>query len=542
MKKVLKILIPVLLVAAVSVGAVFAYQAYQPYDLKSIQKDPLAQIQRSFTRTKSALQDGLAVTVPDTVHSATKHGAIQFDLFTEDKQHITSQLFLRDNGCAIVGSIPAEKEAIEFGFWSTREDIVLNTPTLLNDTAYGISLETIQEDAKSSALWEVLGISYDDIAPLFDMLTAPDMPNAEEQNPFTLLKLKTKLEDVVRSWPVSVVEETIIMDTTTVPVYRVSYTLSSEHICSLIDIACEYAEQLNIPGMEQDAMTQIRETLADSKAKIEESEAAAIIDIFLHGETQVIVQADYRIDWVEDKKPITITAGICLGADPVESAQYSLTAELSLPGQPKRNFSVDYHRTHAHNLPGRELTITSGGETYTVMQIQFNDITKAFALELLDGSVKIDGYWQNSEKEAAIHTNLEGLGEFSIKFLPEETMPEAPKYTNLLTLDKATLEALFGKGEIPPAPKDKAADIAITDTDGSRQVIYFMHNYENLGELLTEEEIAIRDIESGEIISICYDDFNGSEWKLYISGQLYPGNLFEVALENEISIAIIAAK
>lgn len=534
-RKVLKFALLILLAIALCVGAVFAYIAYKPYNLKSVQKDPIAQIEQSISRTHNALRDGLAFNVPDIVHTASQKGAIQFDLFTKKKQHFSTQLHLRDTGYALSGSIPSGTNTIKFGVWANQEEIVVDIPAMFNNTVYGVSLTTLKEDAETSALWEVLGISYDEIAPTLEMLTSSE---ADEQNPFTQLKLKKKLESVVRSWPVSVTEEMLNMDIEALPVYRVSYVLSPKHICSLLDILSEYTKQMSIPKLTQEGIAQIQTVLENSKSSIKEKEASAIIDIYLHTETQVIVQANCRIDWFEGDEAATVTASVILGQDPAESAQYRFVAETSLPGAPQKTFSLDYHRTHAHNLPGRKLTITSDENTYTVMHIQFNDITESFEMELLDGSIKANGYWLVNEKEASIHTTVENFGEISIKFLPESEMPSVPEYTNLLTLDKKTLNAWFGNGEIPPMQKNKTADIAITGSNGTRKILYIKHNYLSLGELLSKEKIAV--LGNGKISDICYDEINGSSWNIYINGMLYTGDPYDAFLGSETSIAIIA--
>lgn len=535
-KKILKIGLPILLLTVICAGAVFAICSYQPYNLDAIQKDPATQLSRSLSRTKAALQDGLAFTVPDTVKAATKDGAIQLDLFTEDKQHITGKLFMSGDNYALTGSIPSDTDALEFGLWATQEALVVNVPTLLNDTAYGISLKTLKEDAANSELWEALGISYDDIAPILEMLEPAE---AEEQNPLSLLKLKKKWDAMVNTWSVSVAEKTVVLDTEQVPVYQISYTLSPDHICQIIDLVSEYAAQMDIAGIDKENLAQHQQMMTDCKNQVTDSEATAIIDIYLHGKTQVIVQANCRIDWFENYNPATVNASICLGAEPAESAQYSFVVNTTLPGHPKSTFRVDYRRTHAHNLPGRELTITADSETYTVMSLQVNEVNQSFALELLDGKANITGYWQQSEKKTVIHTTFAGLGELSLTFLPDVKMPELPQYTNLLTLDKAALNALFGGSETPPAPKDKAIDIAITSTDGTRKIFYFMHNYTSLGELLTEEGIAILDVTNGSIVSICDEDISGASWSIYVDGEPYTGDLFELILENETAVAIL---
>lgn len=539
MKKVLKILLPLLLVAAVSVAAVAILHSYEPYDLKSVQNDPAAQLVKSFRKTKSMIQSGLAVQMPDT----RQNGAVRFDLITKDKQAASSTIYREDDRLALIGTVPTTKGTTDFGLWYGPDDLVFEAPALLEGGAYGLTLSALKEDLKNSPLLSMLGISYDDAAKMIDQFLPQKGEGAEDSDILELLKLKNQLEALLNSCSVTVTEGSVVIYAETVQAYRISYTISPEEICDILDLLASWLTKtesfdLAVKGNAQIA-AQFDSMVANLKKQISGHNATAIFDFYLHTESQALMQADCRIDWLENSNAANITATILFGTDPVTSSLYQFAANWNIPDMGKNTLAIRYERTHAHNLPGRMLSVSSGNTTYTVMDIQVNSLNKTFELELFDRKIEISGYWTEEKEELSIYLTLD-LGEVAICFLPGEPMPAAPAFTNICKLSQAELEALFSFGE-QPMPKEKTADVSVTDSTGYRWYSYFSHKYKTLGEMLVAEEIAVLD-EDWRIQAIILDGLTGTAWDVYVDGKQIQGSLLDVELAEEASISILAVK
>lgn len=547
MKKTLKVILIVLLVLGACAAAAYAVTHYEPYNLRSIQKDPAAQLQKSIQRTKEAVVAGLAFRIPDSMTNAGKTGAIGLE-WNSPEGNLAVTAYPRENSFTLTGTetISSGTENA-FGFWVSEEAIVANLPAMTSGKAYGINPQTLENDLKNSPLLDVLGISYQDAMTFVDAMLAPTEEASENTDWLAMLDAKRQLKDLLRSSAVSVTEGVLPMDTIKFDVYRVSYTLSPEQMCSAIDIAGQFLlnteSYKSATGKNPEATDEIKTAIQEAKKAIRDNNATAIIDFYLHGKSQVIARMDCRIDWLQDKKSASINASLTLGEDPTLSGKYAFYLTTNLPDTPKRETKVIYHRSHAHNLPSRTLTVSTSDETITVLDLQINSITGVFSVELFDRDVCFTGTCSKTDNNVRLSTNLEDLGEIHLVFQGVAEAPEVPRYMNLCWLSRSELENLLEKfaANEPYIPDEtwRIANISITSSNGSMSFYYLSHDCETLGDLLVENELAALD-ENGRI-AYFYDGSVGNGWEIYIQGERYEGNLYDAVIGIETEIAIIAA-
>ena len=551
MKKALKVIIPLLLVIAVGVGAFFFLKNYEPYNLRSIQKDPAAQLMKSLRKTGEALEEGLAFKIPNTIKSAPKTGAISIELLTPEQTKYSNTLYLRDKSFTLTGTISDARETAEYGLWLSEESLVTLLPEQMGGRAYGLYFETIAEDIVGSPLLETLGVAEEDMQQFFNALKQMS-PKEEETNNADwkrLLETKRQTEELLKRCAVSVEKYPVTLGYESVEAFCITYTLTPAQLCEALDIWAYWLRSTEAYQLAQEDYTEADEELEawleEAKSQITALNATTMLEVFLHPETQVIMLANLHTDWLENKNTGNITATLYLGADPVMSTLYDLTLSMKGTDDTKEQVQIQYQRSHAHNLPNRKLVVTSDDESVVIYDIQINSLTGSFDLELLDRSMKITGKGMSDEAKTTITFTEESIGEVTLVFAAGVEAPEKPHFLNLLTMKQNEVDALLENIQalVPePAPEEmKTADIFISDSSWNSYFSYISHDYDTLGELLQEEGLAI--LENGSIAEIiCDDDFANKSWEVYIDGVLITGDLYEYELPPKLSIAITEAE
>lgn len=547
MKKTLKIIIIVVLLLGVCAAGVYALTRYEPYNLRSIQKDPAGQLQKSFLKTKDAVVAGLAFRIPDSVTNASKTGSIGLEWNTPEG-NLAVTAYPREKSFTLTGTETLSTGTENaFGFWVAEDAIVANLPAMTAGKAYGVNPQTLENDLRNSPLLDILGISYEDAMAFVDAMLAPTEETSKNTDWLAMLETRRQLKELLRSSAVSVTEGSMPLDSVSFDAYRISYTLSPEQMCTAIDIAGQFllnAESYKATVAENPEITEeMKSAISEAQKAIRDNNATTIIDFYLHGQSQVIVRMDFRIDWLQDKKSASVNASLTLGEDPTLSGRYAIYLTANLPDMPKSETSIVYLRSHAHNLPSRTLTVSTSEGTVTVLDLQINSITGVFTVEMFDRELIFTGTCTKTDNNVRISTSLEDLGEILLVFQGVAEAPEVPQYTNLCRMSRSELEALFEKFVVdePYIPDEtwRTANISITDSDGSMSFYYLSHDYETLGELLVAEDLASLD-EDGRI-DYFYDGSVGNGWEVYIQGELYEGNLYDAILDIESEIAILSA-
>lgn len=542
LKKIIKAIVATIALLAIAIGIYYFAVIYQPYTLQGIQKNPSAQLIKSLNLTLTTYANSSGVQLPAAIRKTFSAGSIDIQLSDEGGSTLHNKLYLRNNGFALLGSAVAEDKttAETYGIWLTEDVIIGCAPALLQkDTRYGVNFKTLKEDIKDSDLLEAMGMSYEEFCQMWDSYTGEgsaqgNTPTENEpsknENPEQVLQQASEILEIIRSCPVSVSEgTTAVSSNETSAVYRIAYTFTPDKICQILELVQKM--QPTIPVRDDAVVTPMslseegpqKNELELLQEEIMRTNATAVIEFDLHATSQMIVAAKCRIDWLEDGKAGTVSATILLGKSPNALHQEARLTTI-MPGQEKKETIVTLTKSNAHNMPGRKLTLTSNGETVTLLDLQYNTVTHTFEADLMDREISLSGSCITDETgvfTVAIDSNKD-ISALTLVFDPNDKTPALPAYTNLCDLTYLELEELVDSLS-PEDPEwdngDKYAEIAIYEADGSVGYMAFWHDYETLGELLVAEGCA-------EL------DANGRIKKVYLFGERAEGDAWTVVVQN----------
>ena len=317
--------------------------------------------------------------------------------------------------------------------------------------------------------------------------------------------------------------------------------MTPAQMCEALDILVNWAITTDVYKTATEDMEgfteELRANLEEMKKDIVASNATAILNFYLHGKTQIITQAELRVDWFVEKEPATFLATMKLGADPIQSLKYSAEISLDIPEQDKETVAIVYERSHAHNLPGRKLVVSYDDEEYVVMEIQINSVTNAFTLEMFNGEMSVSGVCKSENGKVYMTLDLKEVGDLSLTFTGDAQAPAMPEYTNICTLSEMELLRLFVE-----YLDLREVDLTVEGPDGDvMDYCYLSHKNCSYGELLEDQLFATLD-EQGRIISLRdYDapaDVATQIWEVYINGELVDGNLYEICTDYYAEIVI----
>lgn len=550
--RILKNTIKIILAVAVTLGIIFGIYyftvIYQPYTLKGIQKNPGAQLLRSFHTTLTAYKNSASFRLPGAIGQSLKSGSIDIQLDDENGNTLHNKLYLRNNGFAMLGSNIAADHSVTdtYSFWVTEDAIIGQTPLLLeDDTYYGINPKTMKEDIKDSALLDVLGMSYEEFCEMWD--TALTNGEEDNNNSTQLNDAIYELLQVIQSCPVAVTAGLVSVSANEViDVYRIVYTFTPDKMCEFLEVLQEMEPEKPV----QDNAATVPLSLAEEAPQkneleqlqeaIRQTNATAVIEFDLNTTSQMIVASRCRIDWLQENQAGTISANILLGAAPAQSLTHEARLQTNIPGEEKEEIILTYTKANAHNMPSRKLTVSNKGEIVTILDFQYNTVTNTFQAELMDREILLAGSCTSDEQGIfTIALDTDQQTALRIVFNPQEQTPGIPAYTNLCSLSEEKLTELLEKIE-PEEPDwgygEKYVEIAIYGADGSCSYMSFWHDYETLGELLIAEGCA--DLDASGRIENAYifgDEVEGNIWTVWAQNNEMNRSVMEIPLsENEL--------
>lgn len=394
---------------------------------------------------------------------------------------MTNVMFVDIANLKFVDQLTVNVEGTELTaqIYANEHDLVVAVPEILPE-AYGVSFDTLMEDLPNSAIWGLMGITYEEFmaqlsATLDEVLSSMNgMGNMEdifnEDTQACLNSLVAALEKALENVEQSTTTGQVDIYGEYVDALIVSYSVDNDAMESIVNILLDWCIEnsediATILDSAELTDEMILEALNEAKLSVGEffdnADLDAALVLNMNAETGALMSVDASfagiIDGVEDGIYLNLT----LGKNPAESDLYSFSL-------------VDAESTGVSVTFGCEVVETTTTLILTAAMLEYGDPTSAlvatasydtasyeYALTLdVDGEYyAVEGICKITEEifEFSIDTltNNDEVIELNLKVVAEtissDEIPTAPDYTNLLQMSEMeltsllmTLEGIFG--------------------------------------------------------------------------------------------------
>lgn len=351
------------------------------------------------------------------------------------------------------------EDGIDLSVFVKDQALAVNFPMIFGDQAYGVDLNTLEEDLEDCAIWEVLGTTYEEFKQnnSFDLgaLTAGTTDALDKAG-----ELQKALEDAA-----SDVELTSRLDKAQISgeeteAIVVSWQMTSGDVKELLDIYVDWMEKymeesmVDLSGTAADQIRDFRTEMEESFSKID---LTVDVDVNIEPETEYVMSIDARVKGTVDGEPGDIKMSLVLGKDPAAAKEYVFTVSSMDGDQVKASAETQLKVDDSEDQTTVELTVQEdendvsrqvfGGSFKYEKQSQkfFLDVEtdgstfgmegmlryKEDVFQLYIASVKTDG------EETVLDITL------SCEAMAGGELPEMPSYTDLTELPAEQWQSLI---------------------------------------------------------------------------------------------------
>ena len=369
-----------------------------------------------------------------------------------------------------------EGNELNAALYANEHDLVVALPELLDDN-YGVSFDTLAQDLPTSAIWTMMGITYEDFmaqlaAGLDEMLQSMEGVIGSMED---LESMFSEMDQYLESLTVALTEAlaNVEQSTTTgqaniygqyVDAEIISYSVDSAAMNQIVNILLDWCNE-NADGLasllEDDVLTgqAIKDAITEAKSEVADffdaADLEASLKINFNAETGYLMSIDGSFDGTVDGEYGGFFLNLTLGEDLTQSNLYS----FKLYDHNNDGVSV----TFGYETVAATTTCTLTASTLTagiaddvmVLSVSYNTDNYKYQINLdVDGSsYRVNGICKVTEDtfEFSIDTlNNDGeIIELNFRLVAETIsageIPNAPSYTNLLKMSEVELTSLLMK-------------------------------------------------------------------------------------------------
>ena len=359
-------------------------------------------------------------------------------------------------------------EGTEFNaqLYVNQDALVVALPDMLSD-AYGVNFSTLLTDLPTSAIWSLMGTTYEDfIAELtagFDEIlgSMEDMEGMLTDTEELMESLMTALGEALENVDESSTTGQVTIYGETVDARIDSYTVDTEAMEQMANILLDWCQNNieTISGMAggdattEDFVTIINEAKTEVGTFFDTADLEAVLSMNYNPDTEALMSIDGSFSGTIDGEEGGVFLNLTLGVDPAESDLYSFSFMDSYDD----GISVTLGKKVENTKTTFTLTASEifSGEATEVMvaTASYDTASNAYQLTLdvdgdscvIDGTCKLtdeafeftlDTFAVNDEvTEVNLKVVIEGISSSEI--------PNAPTYKNILQLSEQELTDLL---------------------------------------------------------------------------------------------------
>lgn len=414
-----------------------------------VQQDPSAALLSAYTKTAQSvakaspfaplsgfLKKGkLTVSVPDMLKNE-----LYYDL--ENKSY------------ANLLTLTLDGQSIDLSIYDRSPECAVGSNYLFGDAVYGLNLNNLSKTVPASAIWEMLGVSYNDVKSMIE----PVLESLKNAAAFDITKLTEKLSQAIENnCTISAADgqaDTVVI---TVSFNKEQLLAVSQKI---IDTVKEFMTSLgsasgSINAAEFDkALKALEEGLASL------TDASAKIDYVINAQSRQLIYIAFSCQGSAEGETFSLSGDFNMGTDPAGSESYIFSVTAQATGEDAFYTSINAVIERSSNADGvisRKLTVKTAskpdGEFTAALVAEFTlnrttgemvlraesspykiSITgtaavseNSFSMTIADITVRNDS---SAEPLFRLEPNL------SLTLTQLESMPQMPEYKDIFSLSQ----------------------------------------------------------------------------------------------------------
>ena len=355
-----------------------------------------------------------------------------------------------------------------------EHDLVVALPEVLPET-YGISFDTLAEDLPNSAIWNLMGITYEDFmtqlsASLDEMLQSMD---GIIQSMDELENMLNDMEGYLESFTEALTEamENVEQTSTTgqVDIYGqtvdaiiITYSVDNAAMENMTNILLDWCAENGdgLAGLLGDGEVTgqtIADAIADAKTQVsaffDSADLEARLVMNFNPDTGYLMSIDGAFEGTVEGEEGGIYMNLTLGVDPTQSNLYSFKLYDSNNDGITVSFSYEtVATTTTYTLACSEI-VAGDAASAMILSLSYDTASYKYAFSMnIDGSVNsINGIFKLTEDifEFSIDSISED-GEVTVvdlrvvaETISSSEIPNAPAYKNLLQMSELELSSLL---------------------------------------------------------------------------------------------------
>ncbi|MBQ9762088.1 MAG: hypothetical protein IJV82_03320 [Oscillospiraceae bacterium] len=422
------------------------------------------------TNPESVLGDSLDKTFGDgpvsVLEEALKCGKITIS-YRDDFENI---LYLDSENGDLVDELKAVIQGVDLNLsiFGNENRIAVSLPDILDDKAYGIDFSTLADDLASTPIWDIVGVSYEDV---LENMGASDLDIGqlvELGGTYTeiMMSLEDAIDEALSIPESSTTEGTVSINGKDVKATIVTFKIDDNDLIEMGKVFVDWAETTYndcanelkdiFEGTDVADALEMDIPFDDARAEIEK--AFDEVDFTLEIVTNInadsgllmSVDGDLVVKYAGDDEEYTAYLDLVLGEDPKNSNLYSLKMGAVNPDDEEIGLEAELTRnlSDAKDEYGIKVEVFEDDDRDTVLtgNLSYNKSSHAYVLSGEAGGNELevtgkyqsnDDYFELSVDEVAFNGDSVEVGiTVRVEDIERSEIPTMPTFKNILKMSR----------------------------------------------------------------------------------------------------------
>lgn len=358
-----------------------------------------------------------------------------------------------------------EGEEIELSLYLDDTALAVVFPMLLGDEAYGVDLDTLEQDLPNSAIWDLLGVSYEDLLAQSDM-DLGELTDSVVELLDSIGTLEKAVKEAAKDVKIESTEGKATIYGEEVDATVITVELTSNDVKKMLDAYMDWLDaELNgtfaeavgsfLDGADLDSeLDSMRDEIDDA---FDEMDLTLKATVNIDPKTEYMMSLGVDLFGTVDGEEGYVDLDLILGKDPVSSDKYTFTMGAVADGEETGKLEAVLTRDLGETVSVTELsvTFTEDGQTDEVFsgKLEYNKESYAYelSLEADGGEVSVNGEFRLTDDVFDLYIDSVSSDGYEqtvdvrvcIESISAGEMPKMPRYKNLVTMSADELTALL---------------------------------------------------------------------------------------------------